>query len=69
MDGSGAVYAVVTFEGEERWAVSGVVLAFESVTAADWYARSGGISDYAVGRVKFGESVAAPAVRWQGEAR
>ncbi|WP_131765615.1 hypothetical protein [Candidatus Protofrankia californiensis] len=69
MDGSGTLYALIQFGGAERWAVSGVVMAFESVTAADQHARSAGMSDYAVGPVRFTKSVAASAVRWRGETR
>ncbi|SBW20005.1 hypothetical protein [Protofrankia symbiont of Coriaria ruscifolia] len=69
MDGSGTLYALIEYGGEERWAVSGVVMAFESVTAADQHARSAGMSDYAVGPVRFTESVAAPAVRWHRDSR
>ncbi len=69
MDGLATLYALVQFDGDEKWAVSGVLLAFESVTAADRHARTAGIGDYAVGPVSFTESTAAPAVRWHDGAR
>ncbi|WP_131785198.1 hypothetical protein [Protofrankia symbiont of Coriaria ruscifolia] len=69
MDAAGTLYALIQYGGEERWAVSVVMMAFESVTAADQHARSAGISDYAVGPVRFAESAAAPAVRWHRDSR
>ncbi|WP_322761283.1 hypothetical protein [Frankia sp. Cr2] len=69
MDESGPVYGLVSFDGETRRSVTEIVLAFESAEAADRFAHSSGIGDYAIGPVGFAVSVAASAVRWRGDTR
>ncbi|WP_239393641.1 hypothetical protein [Frankia sp. CiP3] len=48
-----ALYGLVRFDGAHQRQVTGIVLVFESAAAADRFARTAGIDDYAVGPVEF----------------
>ncbi|KLL12945.1 MULTISPECIES: hypothetical protein [Protofrankia] len=48
-----ALYGLVRFDGAHQRQVTGIVLVFESAAAADQFARTAGIDDYAVGPVEF----------------
>ncbi|WP_250280761.1 MULTISPECIES: hypothetical protein [unclassified Frankia] len=59
-----SLYAVVLFDGNDRSAVTEVVILFESVAAADGYAAERGWGDYAVGAVRFHLPPLVRSVRW-----
>ncbi len=58
------LYAAVLFDGDDRSAVTEVVILFESAAAADEYAVECGWDDYVVGAVRFHLPPRTRRVRW-----
>ncbi|WP_322770472.1 hypothetical protein [Frankia sp. Cr1] len=64
-----ALYGLVRFDGATNRQVVGIVLVFESATAANQFARTAGLDDYAVGPVEFLATTAPAGIRWNGADR
>lgn len=65
MDRESSVFGLVTFDGASRH-VSEIVMMFENERAAERFAQASGMSDYAIGPVRFAVSAVPQQVRWQG---